>query len=152
LRIGQPTRRHVKNVLLNITAVLRAVIAMMAVVASRLALDATLWNIAIQRARLRIGQPTRRHVKNVLRNCLMKNCLMKNCSSSLRQMKIALSAICDSQSIHIKERTSHAAVKCCVAVVSMHTRLLQQIQEDSNSNVSSVELKQSHQTRRILKD
>jgi hypothetical protein len=98
LRIGQPTRNHaknVKNVLLNITAVLRAVIAMMAVVASRLALDATLWNIAIERVRLRIGQPTRRHVK---KNVLL-NCLMKNYSSSLRQMKIALSAIYDFQSI-----------------------------------------------------
>jgi hypothetical protein len=80
--------------MLNITAVLRAVIAMMAVVASRLAPDATLWNIAIQRARLRIGQPTRRHVKNVLLNCLIRNC-----SSSLGQMKIALSAIYDFQSI-----------------------------------------------------
>jgi hypothetical protein len=97
LRIGQPTRRHVKNVknvLLNITAVLRAVIAMMAVVASRLVLDVILWNIAINRVRLRIGQPTRRHVMNVLLNCLMRNY-----SSSLRQMKIALSAIYDFQTI-----------------------------------------------------
>jgi hypothetical protein len=80
--------------LLNITAVLRAVIATMAVVASRLALDAILWNIAIERVRLRIGQPTRRHAKNVLLNCLMRNY-----SSSLRQMKIALSAIYDFQTI-----------------------------------------------------
>jgi hypothetical protein len=92
--------------LLNITAVLRAVIATMAVVASRLALDAILWNIAIERVRLRIGQPTRRHAKNVLLNCLMRNY-----SSSLRQMKIALSAIYDFQSMEIFARTSHVAVQ-----------------------------------------
>ena len=45
-------------------------------------------------------------------------------------MKIALSAIYDFQSKEIKTGgTSHAAVKCCVVVVSMQTRLLQQIQK-----------------------
>jgi hypothetical protein len=55
--------------MLHITTELRAVIAMMAVVASRLVLDVILWNIAIKGVRLRIGQPTRRHVMNVLLNC-----------------------------------------------------------------------------------
>jgi hypothetical protein len=75
---------------------------------------------------------------------------MRNYSSSLRQMKIALSAIYDFQSKQIKRVTSHAAVKCCVVVVTMHTLLLHQIQE--YTRVSSVELKDFHQMRRILKE
>eukprot|EP00979_Chaetoceros_neogracilis_P007525 scaffold1592_cov137-Chaetoceros_neogracile.AAC.1 len=87
------------QMIVNISA-LRVVIAMMTsvtVVASGLALDVILWNIAIDRARLRIGQPTRRHVMNVLLNCLIRHY-----SSSLRQMKIALSAIYDFQSMQVK--------------------------------------------------
>jgi hypothetical protein len=62
-------------------------------------------------------------------------------------MKIALSAIYDFQSKKIKVGTSHAAVKCSVAVVTVHTWLLQQLQKDSSA--SSVELKDLLQTRRI---
>jgi hypothetical protein len=65
-------------------------------------------------------------------------------------MKIALSAIYDFRSKKIKVRTSHAAVKFCVAVVPMHTQLQQQIQKDTS--VSSVELKQLHQVRSRLKE
>jgi CHAD domain-containing protein len=65
-------------------------------------------------------------------------------------MKIALSAIYHFQSKKIKKGTSHVAVKFCVAVVSMHTRLLQQIQK--KKRVSSVELKHLHQMRRGLKE
>jgi hypothetical protein len=66
-------------------------------------------------------------------------------------MKIALSAIYDFQSKEIKECTSHVAVKLCVAVVTMHTRLLKQTQKNTRS-VSSVDLKDLIQMRRMLKE